>query len=86
MYRYNKLYADSEVSIAHIKRKFLITKDEVQKRVDTGGDSEEDEVSSVGGLEEETYPKVQEVGEIVKSCVYWFPSQFLLNWFGNNWL
>ena len=63
-----------------VKRKFLITTDEVEERVDTAGDSEgiklssfryseEGEASSVGDSEEEeTDPRVQEeVGEIVKA-------------------
>ena len=60
-------------AIAH---HFLLTTDEVQERVDTVEDSEEDnlsseesEPSSVGDSEEEeTDPRVrQEVGEIVKA-------------------
>ena len=48
---------------------FLITTDEVQERVDTAEDFEEDELSSVrDSEEEETDPRVRgEVGEIDKA-------------------
>ena len=65
----NKLCADWEVIALH----FLITTDEVEQRVDTVEDSEEDELSSeesesssVGDSEEEATDPREEVGEIVK--------------------
>ena len=64
----NKLCVDWE-AIAH---HFLITTDEVQERVDTAEDSEEDKLSSEesepSSEEEETDPRVrEEVGKIVKA-------------------
>ena len=56
MYNYNKLCDNSE-AIAHLKRKFLITKEGVEER----GESKEERLSSFGDSEE-TDPRVQEVG------------------------
>ena len=60
----NKLCGDWESTV---KEKLLLH--EVEERVDTAGDSEEDESISVGDSgEEETDPQVQEeVGEIVNT-------------------
>ena len=61
--------ASVDLEATFIKRKmFAITTDEVEERVDTVGNLEE-ESSSVGDSErEETDPRVkQEVGEIVKA-------------------
>ena len=63
----------------HLKRKFINTTDEVEEKVDTAGDLQEDESSSAedsvdesssggGSEEEETDSRVQqEVGELAKA-------------------
>ena len=60
----NKLSGDSETAL---KEKFFITTDEVEERVDTAVDSEEDESISVGDPEQEDVSVQEEVGEIVKA-------------------
>ena len=68
----------SYICIPHLKIKFINTTDEVEERVDTAGDLQEDESSSAGDSdesssgggsdEEETDLRVQqEVGELVKA-------------------
>ena len=68
----------SYICTAHLKIKFINTTDEVEERVDTAGDLQEDESSSTGDSdesssgegsdEEETDLRVQqEVGELVKA-------------------
>ena len=67
-------------AVACLERKFsFITTDEVEGRVDTVGNLEEDESSSVGDSEEEeTGPRVQqEVGETVPCTLKWELNNFL---------
>ena len=64
VYRFmNNLCGDSETAL---KEKFLIPTDEVEERVDTAGNSEEDKSISVGDPEQEDLSVQEEVGESVK--------------------